>query len=125
MNQFLSMRILNPFLFILAFNLMSCLPFKSLNSTTFIKANDVFILGNNVHGKFYINVTNTSNVELQIWQYPIDGGRHSPINLKPSSSVKVNVDKNTSLRIENNNNEEVSLKLKVKGDTGLSMGYKN
>ncbi len=119
------MRILYPFLFILAFNLMSCLPFKSLNSTTFIKANDVFILGNNVHGKFYINVTNTSNVELQIWQYPIDGGRHSPINLKPSSSVKVNVDKNTSLRIENNNNQEVSLKLKVKGDTGLSMGYKN
>lgn len=52
---------------------MSCLPFKSLNSTTFIKANDVFILGNNVHGKFYINVTNTSNVEIQIWQYPIDG----------------------------------------------------
>lgn len=72
------MRILYPFLFILAFNLMSCLPFKSLNSTTFIKANDVFILGNNVHGKFYINVTNTSNVELQIWQYPIDGGDIPP-----------------------------------------------
>jgi hypothetical protein len=35
------------------------------------------------------------------------------------------VDKNTSLRIENSSNEEVAVKLKVRGDTGLSMGYKN
>jgi hypothetical protein len=111
-------------LFLLGFNLMSCLPFKSLNSTTNIKGNNEFILGNNVHDKFYANVTNTSNVELTIWQYPIDGGRHSPITLKPSSSVKVNVEKNTSLRIENHSNEEVAVKLRVKGDTGLSMGYK-
>jgi hypothetical protein len=36
----------------------------------------------------------------------------------------VTVDKNTSLRIENHSNEEVAIKLKVKGDIGLSMGYK-
>lgn len=111
-------------LLLVTFNLVSCLPFKSLNSTTYIKANDEFILGNNIHGKFYANVTNTSNFDVTIWQYPNDGGRHSPINLKPSMSVKVTVDKNTSLRFENNSNEEVAIKLKVIGDIGLSMGYK-
>ena len=105
--------------------LTSCLPFKTLNSTTNIKANDTFILGNNEHGKFYVHVTNTSNNEITIWQYPITGGRHSPLVLKGLSSAKVVVDKNTSLRFENNASEEVAIKLKVKGDLGLSMGYKN
>jgi hypothetical protein len=39
-------------------------------------------------------------------------------------NVKIKVDKNTSLRFENHSNEEVAVKLKVKGDLGLSMGYK-
>jgi len=112
-------------IFFIAFLAMSCSPFRTLNSTTNIKANDAFILGNNKHGKFYANVTNISNSEITIWQYPNDGGRHSPITLQPSTSTKVNVDKNTSLRIENPSNAEVSVKLKVKGDTGLSMGYRN
>ena len=112
-------------LFLLAFNLMSCIPFTSLNSTTYIKANDEFILGNNIHGKFYANVTNISKNDLIIWQYPNEGGRHSPITLKPSTNAKLHVDKNTSLRIENHSKEEVAIKLKVKGDIGLSMGYKN
>lgn len=102
----------------------SCLPFASLNSTTQIKANDAFILGDNIHEKFTAKVTNTSKFELTLWQYPIDGGRHSPVNLKASSEVKVKVNENTALRIENKANEEVTVKLKVYGDTGLSMGYK-
>lgn len=106
------------------FSFTSCLPFASLNSTTQIKANDAFILGDNIHEKFTAKVTNTSKFELTLWQYPIDGGRHSPVNLKASSEVKVKVDENTALRIENKANEEVAVKLKVYGDTGLSMGYK-
>jgi len=109
----------------IAIYLVSCSSFKSLNSTTYIKANDEFILGNNVHGKFNVNVTNTSNFEIAIWQYPISGGRHSLTSLKPFASIKLYIDKNTSLRIENHSNEQVAVKLKVKGDTGLSMGYKN
>jgi hypothetical protein len=35
------------------------------------------------------------------------------------------VDKNTALHIENKSNEQVAVELLVKGDTGLSMGYKN
>jgi len=103
----------------------SCALFKTLHSTTFIKANDSFILGNNEHGKFSAFVTNTSNHEITIWQCPITGGKHSPIALKGLSSVKVRVDKNTSLRFDNTNAVEVAVKLKVTGDVALSMGYRN
>ena len=118
------MSIKYPLLLFITITLVSCRVFNTLNSTTYIKSNDEFILGNNVHGKFNASVTNTSNSDVTIWQYPIDGGRHSPITLKPSMNTKVKVDKNTSLRIENHSNEDVAIKLKVKGDTGLSMGYK-
>jgi len=111
-------------LLLVAFQLVSCVTFKSLSSTTYIKANDAFILGNNVHGKFNATVTNTSDTELTIWQQPINGGQHSPITLQASSSIKVNVEKNTALKIENHSNEVIAVQLKVKGDTGLSMSYK-
>jgi hypothetical protein len=38
--------------------------------------------------------------------------------------VKVSIDKNTALRIENNANDPATVELLVKGDTGLSMSYK-
>jgi hypothetical protein len=113
------------FFFSFLFLLTSCLPFKVLNSTTYIKANSAFILGSNKHGKFYAHITSASSKEITIWQCPIAGGKHSPLILKGLSSAKVVVDKNTSLRFENLNSEEVTVKLKVKGDLGLSMGYKN
>jgi hypothetical protein len=112
-------------LLLVTISLVSCLSLHTLNSTTYIKANDEFILGNNVHGRFNASVTNISNFDIIIWQYPNDGGRHSPITLKPSMNTKVNVDKNTSLRFENHSNEQVAVKLNVNGDIGLSMGYKN
>ena len=70
-----------PALFIISFHLVFCLSFKSLHFTTYIKANDEFILGNIVHGNFFTNLTNTSNFEVTIWQYPMAGRRHSPITL--------------------------------------------
>ena len=112
-------------LFILFLSILSCGVSKSLKSTTYIKANEAFILGNNEHGKFTTHVTNTSNVDITIWQYPINGGRHSPVTLNSHSRTKVNVDRNTALRIENKSSDQIAVKLKVKGDVGLSMGYQN
>ncbi|CAH0996872.1 hypothetical protein EMA8858_03007 [Emticicia aquatica] len=108
----------------LAFTLFftSC---KSLSSTTYIKAKESFVLGNNKHGKFSVRLKNTSTSNLEIWKIPIDGGKHSPVTVKPNEIVKVNVEKNTALRIENKANEQAVVELLVKGDTGLSMGYKN
>jgi hypothetical protein len=112
---------MQPFIFSLAvtFLLSSC----SLTSTTFIKPGEHFELGNNPHGSFKVRVKNISGHELSIWEAPIDGGRHSPVIVRPNQSVRIKVDKDTAVKIENKQDKEAAVKLKVTGDTGLSMGY--
>jgi hypothetical protein len=99
------------------------LPFTQLKSTTTIGANNAFLLGNNPHGSFAAHVKNLSLTEIQVWRCPIEGGKHSPILIKPQAQIFVRVEKNTALRIENPSSESINVLLKVKGDTGLSMGY--
>lgn len=98
---------------------------KSLSSTTYIKSKESFVLGNNKHGEFSVRLKNASTSNLELWRTPIDGGTHSPLTVKPNEIVKVKVEKNTALRIENKANEQAVVELLVKGDTGLSIGYKN
>lgn len=111
---------------IVVFNVLffnSCIPFQTLNSTTNIKPKESFLLGNNVHRRFSATVTNTSVTPITIWMCPIDGGQHSPITLEQATTLKIKVEKNTALRIENDSKEQISVQLKVSGDIGLSMGY--
>lgn len=112
------------FLTSIAFTLFftSC---RSLTSTTYIKGNDAFILGNNKHSEFSVRLKNASDSNLELWKAPVNGGQHSPVTVKPNETVKVNVEKNTALKIENKANEQATVELVVKGDTGLSMNYKN
>ena len=114
-------KLLSAFIITLAFISTAC---RTLSSTTYIKAQDSFILGNNEHGKFSVKLKNASTTDLELWKAPLGGGRHSQVIVKPSDTVKVSVDKNTALRIENTANASATVELLVKGDTGLSMGYK-
>lgn len=98
---------------------------RTLTSTTYIKAKDSFILGNNEHGSFSVRLKNASANDLELWKAPISGGQHSPVTVKANETLKMSVEKNTALRIENKTNEQATVELLVKGDTGLSMGYKN
>ncbi len=98
---------------------------RSLTSTTYIKANDSFVLGNNKHGAFNVDMKNASLNDLEVYHAPIGGGKHSTVIVKPSESVKLKVDANTALIIDNKSNNQATVKLNVNGDTGLSMGYKN
>lgn len=97
----------------------------SLKSTTLIKPNESFLLGNNEHGSFSVRLKNISTGDLILWKAPIDGGQHSPLNVEPNETVKVKVPSNTALRIENKNSMQAAVELLVKGDVGLSMDYKN
>jgi hypothetical protein len=115
-------KILPAFIITVAFVSSSC---RTLSSTTYIKAQDSFVLGNNEHGRYSVKLKNVSGAEVQLWKAPIGGGQHSPVTVKPNETLKTRVDKNTALRIENKSNEQVAVELLVKGDTGLSMGYKN
>lgn len=105
----------------LAFFTTSC----ALTSNTVIKSNESFVLGNNQHGSFVVKLRNVSNENITVYQAPIEGGTHSPQIVKPNQLVKVNVDRNTALIVDNKSDKTVSVDLKVVGDTGLSMGYKN
>ncbi len=112
--------------------IMACIAFATLTtscgtltSNTVIKPNDSFILGNNEHGSFKVKLKNVSTNDLTVYLAPIKGGTHSPQVVKPNQSVSVKVDKNTALIVNNKSNETTSVDLKVVGDTGLSMGYKN
>ena len=107
-----------------SFLLLSLLSSCSLTSTTLIQPNQSFLLGNNEHGKFSVKVKNLSEYELRLWKTPNGGGKHSPVDVKSNATVKIKVDKNTALRIENNNSTEAKVVLLVRGDLGLSMGYK-
>lgn len=95
----------------------------ALTSTTIIQPKDAFVLGNNEHGKFSVRLKNVSENNLEIWETPITGGKHSKVVVKPRQTVRVKVDKNTALKIENNAAVTATVQLKVKGDLGLSMGY--
>ncbi len=110
---------------VLTFLNASCASFGKFTSTTYIKANDTFILGNNKHGAFSVKLKNVSSNDLEIWRAPITGGQHSPLTVKPDETVEVKVEKNTALKIENKSNDKATVKLLINGDTGLSMGYKN
>ena len=110
---------------VLVFSACTYLPFTALTSTTTIKANDAFILGNNEHGKYSVRLKNISNSEITVWRVPISGGQHTPLQVRANQKSEVKVDRNTALRIENPSLLEVSVELRVTGDTDLSMGYKN
>ncbi len=117
-------KVLFGFIFLFCISMTSCLSWRTLHSTTYIKAEDAFILGDNEHGRFQVTVTNTSIAPIDIWQYPLSGGRHSLVTLRPLEKAKVKVDTNTSIHIENESKEQVAVKLKAKGDIGLSMSYR-
>jgi len=97
----------------------------TLTSTTAIDAKNSFVLGNNQHGEFSVRLKNISQSDIEVHRAPIDGGRHSFETIKPGQTIKVKVEKNTAMVISNKSNEVASVELFVKGDTGLSMGYKN
>jgi Prokaryotic membrane lipoprotein lipid attachment site len=107
------------------FALSGCSLFSSLTSNTIISPNNSFVLGNNEHGSFKVKLKNVSANDLEVYEAPIDGGKHSGQTVKPGQTVTVSVDRNTALIINNSNKDTASVDLKVTGDVGLSMGYKN
>jgi hypothetical protein len=102
----------------------SCSMFKTITSNTTIQPNDSFVLGDNVHGEFSVKFKNVSKNAVTVYRAPNKGGKHSFVTVQPNETIKVTVEPNTALVVENKSNDVASVDLLVKGDTGLSMGYK-
>lgn len=96
----------------------------TLTSTTTIEARKSFVLGNNTHGVFSVRLKNVSQTNVVLHHAPITGGRHSFETVKPGEVIRVKVERDTALVIENQSEGQVSVELFVTGDTGLSMEYK-
>lgn len=110
--------------FALVIAISSCSMFKSVTSNTTITPQNSFVLGNNEHGSFSVKLKNVSKNEVVLHRSPNAGGNHSYVTVQPNETVKVKVERNTSLVIENKTEDTASVYLYIKGDTGLSMGYK-
>jgi hypothetical protein len=102
----------------------SCSIFKTVTSNTTIQPNDSFVLGDNIHGQFSVKLKNVSKNAVTVYHAPKDGGKHTFETVQPNQTIKVKVEPNTALVVENKSNDLASVDLLVKGDTGLSMGYK-
>jgi hypothetical protein len=83
-----------------------------------------FVLGNNNHGTFKVNLENDSKNDIEIYQASINGGKHTIQVIKPNSKVFLKIQRNTALFISNNSKDTAYVNLKVRGDVGLSMDYK-
>jgi hypothetical protein len=102
----------------------SCSIFKTVTSNTTIQPNDSFVLGDNIHGQFSVKLKNISKNAITVYHAPNDGGKHTFETVQPKQTINVKVEPNTALVVENKSNEIASVDLLVKGDKGLSMGYK-
>ncbi|MFY8090622.1 MAG: hypothetical protein ACOVMI_05160 [Chitinophagaceae bacterium] len=110
---------------IISIALSSCSIFGRLISTTTISPNNSFILGNNEHNRFTATAKNVSKQKLDIFLQPLNGQPKLVQTLLPQETAKLKVPGNTAIIIKNNSTDTVNVQLKVNGDTGLSMGYKN
>lgn len=114
------MKVFSAILFLLL-AVTSC---RTVNSTTTISPNNSFQLGNNEHGPFKVNLKNLSKDDVEVYQMPIGQKSVAAQMVAPNKSVSVSVPANTALVIVNNTRDTANVKLKLKGDTGLSMKYK-
>jgi hypothetical protein len=109
---------------IVGVGITSCSMFKTITSNTVIQPNDSFVLGDNIHGAFKVKFKNVSKNAVTVYRAPNSGGKHSFVTVQPNETIKVKVEPNTALVVENKSNDVASVDLLVTGDTGLSMGYK-
>jgi hypothetical protein len=126
-NHYSSQKIKTMKIAIIAIAMMVALAAAcgTLNSVTTIKPNDIFVLGDNEHGSFKVRVKNVSAKAIDVYRAPIAGGKHSRQTINPNQTVTVKVERNTALMFENASSDTANVQLKVTGDVGLSMNYKN
>jgi len=101
--------------------LQSC----ALTSQTTIRPNKAFELGDGEHGAFKAMVKNISEVAVEVCATPLGGTEKKLATLQPGEQKTVRFTANTKATFKNNTNKQADLKLKVTGDTRLSMGGPN
>lgn len=100
--------------------LKSCAHIKS---NLYINPEDSFILGKNEHAPFKLKLTNNSKNPLEVQQTSLQVEQPSITKVYPNQTVKVSIRKNCALIIRNTSGDTARAKVKITGDTGLTMQY--
>jgi len=101
--------------------LQSC----ALHSRTTIGPRKAFELGDGTHGSFKARVYNDSDVPVEICSAGLGQSEKKLLTLQPGQQKTVRFAADTKAIFKNSNDKEAVVKLKVTGDTGLSMGGPN
>ncbi|HRH34262.1 MAG TPA: hypothetical protein PKY12_04350 [Catalimonadaceae bacterium] len=95
-----------------------------LHSVTSIEANKSFVLGQGKHGSYKARVKNVGSQPVEIFIQEMGNPALTSLGiLKPGEENFYPVKSNTMVMLKNIGNSTAEMKLDVKGDTGLSMGY--
>jgi hypothetical protein len=103
-----------------AFGLTSL--FDSLTSTTYIEANQSFVLGEGKHGGYIAKIINKGEVDVEV--FAENDERKSLGVLKPNDKGEYIVAQNTKVIFKNLGDKTATIGIKLSGETNLSMGYK-
>ncbi len=98
--------------------------FDSLTSTTYIEANQSFVLGEGKHGSYTAKIINKGKVDVEVFTAPENEERKSLGVLKPDAKGEYKVAKNMQVIFKNLGAEKAVIGIKLSGETNLSMGYK-
>jgi len=101
--------------------LQSC----ALHSRTTIGPKKAFELGDGEHGSFKASVYNDSKAAVHIYESRLAQPEKKLTTLQPGQKKTVRFGADTKAIFKNDTNQEAAVKLKVTGDTGLSMGGSN
>lgn len=96
----------------------------SLNSTTYIEANQSFVLGEGKHGSYSAKVINKGNVDVEVFSASENEERKPLGVLKPKDKSEYNVPKNKQVIFKNLGARTAVIGISISGETSLSMNYK-
>jgi hypothetical protein len=116
------MKKILAFLIVLIVVNQSC---KTVYSTTSIEPKKSFVLGDNEHSAFEITIKNISEDNVALYRKPNGGTKEFIQFLNSNKSATLVIEENTALYVQNESDKKVSVELKLKSTSNLSMGYKD
>ena len=100
--------------------LISC---RTLKSTTYISPNKEFVLGQGKHGSYKAQLTNVDEADIEIVLTDLEGNRQSAGILYSGTSQNLKKPPDKQVSFVNLGEETAAVRLKLVGDTRLSMDY--
>lgn len=97
----------------------------TLKSVTYIDPQKSFVLGEGSHGRYVADIQNVGQDDIEVIAQGADGVSNSLGMLKVNEKGHYDVPANTRVSFKNTSTSNKGvIQIRIKGDTGLSMGYK-